>query len=97
MEGVERSGCLLRMGDRPQEWNQFTALRDPTTGTPLTFDAPLQVKYTHSQTNNTKPDYKYNDTTFYLEYNGFGDLWGIPGKCVDWDNWCRYLLQWRRY
>ncbi|MEW6213641.1 MAG: hypothetical protein AB1478_00315 [Nitrospirota bacterium] len=68
----------------PDQWNQFTALQD-SGGTPLRFQAPLQVAYTHSQTDTTKPDYKYNGTKFYLEYSGFGNLWGIPGKCIDFD------------
>ncbi|NOZ25355.1 MAG: hypothetical protein GXO94_04595 [Nitrospirae bacterium] len=67
------------------EWNRFTALKDASNNF-LTFDPPLPVKYVHTQTDATKPDYKYNGSTFYLEYNGFGDLFGIPGKCVDWDS-----------
>ena len=31
----------------------------------------------------TDPDFP--DAKFMLEYNGFGDLWGIPGACVDFD------------
>jgi len=68
----------------PSQWNQFTALAD-STGTPLSFSPPMQVLYTHLQTDITKPDYKYNDTKFYLEYSGFGNLHGIPGKCVNGD------------
>ncbi len=67
------------------EWNRFTALKDANNNF-LTFDPPLPVEYTHTQTDTTKPDYKYNGSKFYLEYNGFGDLFGIPGKCVDWDS-----------
>ncbi len=67
------------------EWNRFTALKDANNNF-LTFDPPLPVEYTHTQTDTTKPDYKYNGSKFYLEYNGFGDLFGIPGKCVDLDS-----------
>ncbi len=67
------------------EWNRFTALKDANNNF-LTFDPPLPIEYTHTQTDTTKPDYKYNGSKFYLEYNGFGDLFGIPGKCVDWDS-----------
>lgn len=63
-------------------WNQLTSLTD-SNGTALTFEAPLQVVYTHSQTDSSKPDYKYNGAKFFLEYSGFGNLWGIPGKCID--------------
>jgi hypothetical protein len=66
----------------PNNWNQLTSLAD-SNGTPLTFDAPLQVVYTHSQTDSAKSDFKYNGAKFFLEYSGFGNLWGIPGKCID--------------
>lgn len=63
-------------------WNQLTLLKDGN-GTPLIFEQPLRVEYTHTQTVSTKPDYKYNGVKFFLDYNGFGELQGIPGKCVD--------------
>ncbi len=61
----------------PNDWNKFTALKDGSNNY-LTFDPPIQVKYTHTGDG-------YSNATFYLEYGGFGDLWGIPGKCVDFD------------
>ncbi|MBI5742044.1 MAG: hypothetical protein HZA16_15170 [Nitrospirae bacterium] len=64
-------------------WNQFTALKD-SGGSVLEFQAPLQVQYVHSAEAGA-PDFKYDGTTFYLEYSGFGNLWGIPGACVDMD------------
>lgn len=67
----------------PNNWNQLSALRDPTTSQPLRFDPPMRVEYIHAQTNSSKPDYKYNGIKFYLDYNGFGELHGIPGKCVN--------------
>lgn len=67
----------------PNNWNQLSALKDPTTSQPLKFDPPKRVEYVHSQTNSSKPDFKYNGVKFYLDYNGFGELHGIPGKCVD--------------
>ncbi len=66
-------------------FNQFTALKD-TNGKFLTFDPPLQIKYTYVATGNTSSDAKYGGTapaTFALDYAGFGQLNGIPGKCVD--------------
>lgn len=68
----------------PKDWNQFTSLKDGG-GTALKFDPPVSVAYVHAQTNAAKPDYKYNGTKFYLEYSGFGNLWGVPGKCVSKD------------
>jgi hypothetical protein len=69
----------------PNPWNQFTTVKDPQSGFPVKFDPPLQVEYLHSQPSSTAPDNKYDSTKFFLEYAGFGDLHGIPGKCVDID------------
>ncbi len=68
----------------PNSWNQLIVLRD-STGAFIRFDPPLQIKYTHVQNDPTASDAKYNNTNFYLEYNGFGSLSGIPGVCVDID------------
>lgn len=58
----------------PDEWNKYTGLY---TAGPVyaAFDPPITIKYTHAAT----------ASDYYLEYGGFGDLWGIPGKCVDMD------------
>ncbi len=66
------------------DWNKFTVLQD-AGGTVLKFDPPLQITYLHSQTDSSAPDYKYNGSKFFLEYAGFGNLQGIPGKCVNMD------------
>jgi hypothetical protein len=63
----------------PNEWNKFTGLLN-ALGDPVTFDPPRQVLYTHHELGN-----KYDNASFYLEYSGFGDLHGIPGKCVNID------------
>ncbi len=67
-----------------KDWNRFTALKD-AGGSIVKFDPPLQVEYIHAQTNPSMPDYKYNGSKFYLQYSGFGNLQGIPGKCVNMD------------
>jgi hypothetical protein len=54
------------------QWNRLTALQ--LDGTFVSFDPPISVEYTHT-----------SGAKYYLEYNGFGDLHGIPGKCVDED------------
>jgi hypothetical protein len=64
----------------PNNWNRFTGLKDPVTGAYLTFEAPLQVKYVHH-----RPGATMDGATFMLEYAGFGNLHGIPGKCVNMD------------
>jgi hypothetical protein len=58
-------------------WNRLVALRSGDTF--LSFDPPLQLGYTHLEAG------KYLNAKFYLEYGGFGDLHGIPGKCVSMD------------
>ena len=70
-----------------QNWNQLTLLKDPQTNDVLKFEQPLRVEYTYT-TNSTNPaavNTKYNGTKFFLDYNGFGELHGIPGKCVDFE------------
>lgn len=66
----------------PNSWNQFSAVKDGN-GQPVVFDAPWQVEYTHHQADANAYDRKYDGTTFFLQYSGFGDLQGIPGRCVD--------------
>ncbi len=60
-------------------WNQFAAVKD-ATGAFVQFDAPLLVKYTVP----SGAAYgSYAGTTLVLQYGGFGQLWGIPGSCID--------------
>jgi hypothetical protein len=61
----------------PGSWNQFSALKDGT-GTMLKFEPPLSVKYVHHETGSS-----FDGATFMMDYSGFGNLQGIPGKCVD--------------
>jgi hypothetical protein len=70
----------------PNTWNQFTALVDGI-GAFVRFDPPLHVQYTHQApvVDPTPADIKYDGVTFFLEYSGFGELQGIPGKCVNMD------------
>ncbi|MBI5809721.1 MAG: hypothetical protein HZB21_00805 [Deltaproteobacteria bacterium] len=60
------------------QWNKFTALKSGAAY--LAFDPPLSVVLTY-----TDAALGYSSAKFYLEYSGFGNLWGIPGKCIDWD------------
>jgi len=65
-----------------QEWNKLTVLVDTSDNSSVKFDPPMSVKYTHSgTTSNTGKS--YDNVSFYLDYGGFGDLWGIPSFCVD--------------
>jgi len=65
----------------PNDWNQFTVLVDPSTEEPQKFEPPLLVSYVHQW----DPLDPLNTSMFYLEYSGFGNLWGIPGHCVNQD------------
>jgi len=60
----------------PQPWQQFSTIKNGSTF--LTFQQPLQVMYSHTGAG-------YQAAKFYLQYNGFGDLHGLPGKCVNSD------------
>ncbi len=68
----------------PESWNKFTAIKDSSDQF-AKFDPPMKLAYTHSQTNTSAYDYKYNGSKFILEYGGFGNLHGIPGRCIDTD------------
>lgn len=68
----------------PNEWNKFVWVEN--AGVPERFDPPLRVEYRHVQLNAAAPDSKFNNVKFFLEYSGFGDLHGIPGKCVNIDD-----------
>lgn len=71
----------------PNNWNKFTSVTDGN-GTVIEFDAPLPVKFVYPTAgtggaNPSEVDQKYAGNTFYLQYAGFGNLQGIPGKCVN--------------
>lgn len=58
----------------PYNWNQLSLLQDQSSGEFLSLEPPLFVEYVHT-----------DGVKYYLEYNGQGDLFGFPGKCVHWD------------
>ena len=57
----------------PNDWQMLTTLKSGDKF--LKFDSPMQIKYTRQSGN--------KNTTYYLEYQGFGNLFGIPEKCVN--------------
>jgi len=64
------------------DWQKLSLLE--SGGTPVKFDPPMLVKYTHPTTSTTSNSGKsYAGASFYLEYGGFGDLWGVPDYCVN--------------
>jgi hypothetical protein len=62
----------------PGSYNQFAAVKD-STGSFVHFDAPLNVNFL-VPTGAHFGDYA--GTSIVLQYNGFGNLFGIPGSCV---------------
>ncbi|MBI1381792.1 MAG: hypothetical protein GC161_11980 [Planctomycetaceae bacterium] len=65
-------------------WNRYDALRD-ANGDDVTFDAPLQFTYTHSQEADRNDSATYDGKKFLVHYGGNGDFWGIPSLSVDLD------------
>jgi len=64
------------------DWQKLSLLE--SGGTPVKFDPPMLVKYTHPTTSTSSNSGKsYAGASFYLEYGGFGDLWGVPDYCVN--------------
>ena len=62
----------------PDSWNQFIGVNDANGF--VRFDTPLMVKYV-----GLGDPYGTTGATFMLQYGGFGQLQGIPGKCVNMD------------
>lgn len=64
-------------GENP--WNQFSGVKDGSNNF-VRFDPPMSVDYV------VPAGAAYGDyagTSIVLQYGGFGNLWGIPGECVD--------------
>jgi hypothetical protein len=55
------------------EWSKYTGLKNADT-TFVKFDPPFKVTYDDPA-----------NGMYVLEYGGYGDLWGIPGICVNQD------------
>jgi hypothetical protein len=62
----------------PNTWNKFSGLRNSAGY--VQFDAPLALSYAVPSTG---VSVRYASANLVLQYNGFGDLQGVPGKCVD--------------
>jgi hypothetical protein len=68
----------------PNSWNRHTTLVD-SLGDVVSFDPPLQFTYQHSLVNDLNRDATYDGDVFQLEYNGTGELGGMPYYGVDLD------------
>lgn len=61
-------------------WNQLVSLKDANNNI-VTFDKPIQFKYTHNDINDRSGDAGESDgKVLMLNYGGNGELWGIPGQ-----------------
>lgn len=75
---VRTSYTYYRWTPSPYSWGQMTFLNDGTNT--LTFYPALPVSFKIPNTTN----YADNaNTTALLYYGDFGNLWGIPYKCID--------------
>lgn len=66
------------------EWNQSTTVQD-AMGAYVEFDAPLQFLYGHETANDFDGDATYDGQSYFLNYGGPGNMWGIPHEGVDLD------------
>lgn len=64
----------------PNQWNQATWLTKTSDGSVVHFDPPENIPYTVP----SGADYgTWAGKSILLQFNGFGNLNGIPGYCVD--------------
>lgn len=68
----------------PNQWDQTTWLTT-TNGSPVAFDAPVNINYTVPSDAAFVNQYgaAWAGKPIQLQFNGFGNLQGIPGNCVD--------------
>lgn len=79
---AEDAAVYYRYETGPQPFNRYIALTN--NGSAVTFDPPLSFSLTATTSKTTvKADSKLAGSTVQLQYNGFGELHGIPGTCVD--------------
>jgi len=62
------------------DWQKLTVLV-ASDNSSVKFEPPMSVKYTHSGTGSNSGK-SYDNASFFLEYGGFGNLWGLPSFCI---------------
>ena len=68
----------------PNQWNQALWLTRTGDSSVVAFDPPANVTYTvPANTSGADPYGSWAGKTIQLQFNGFGNLYGIPGNCVD--------------
>ena len=64
-----------------QPWNQTAWLTPTGGGAALSFDPPRMIGYTVTAADD--PSGVWVNRQIQLQFNGFGDLFGVPGDCVN--------------
>jgi hypothetical protein len=75
---VDKADVSYQWETGPNQWNQFFGAAG------VTVDPPLQLTFAADSNNIRAADKtKYLGTNVPLQFNGFGELQGIPGACVN--------------
>lgn len=79
---VDQATTVYQWESGPNAWNQYLGLEG--NGTAVTFTPPVNFPFTVSTTNTNLPSNNpLIGSQLNLQYNGFGELHGIPGSCVN--------------
>lgn len=65
----------------PNPWDQSLWLTNKSTSAVLQFDAPQNIAYTVKAADDASG--AWAGKNIQLQFNGFGNLFGIPGSCVN--------------
>ena len=69
------------------DWNQLQVVLDDENEI-VSFSPPLEFSYQHSDANDRTDDAgAYDGQTYFVNYGGNGDFWGIPFANVGGDRW----------
>ncbi|RZI86729.1 MAG: hypothetical protein EOP38_00060 [Rubrivivax sp.] len=75
---VDKAQVIYQWETGPNQWNQYFGAAG------VTIDPPKSLVFTATSNNIRAADIsKYVGNDVQLQFNGFGELQGIPGKCVN--------------
>jgi len=75
---VDKADVVYQWETGPNQWNQYFGAIG------VTVDPPTQLAFAVTNNNIRAADKtKYLGSTVQLQFNGFGELQGLPGQCVD--------------
>lgn len=83
---IDQVETIYQWETGPNQWNQFYGPRGITISAPMSLS--LAASYSNPDTNSTNnimgsQAADYDGTSVQLQLNGFGNLQGIPGRCVN--------------